>query len=144
MVRNDCAAGKSLHHHAPDALVDIFFLNGDPRLWNPCQCGAIRVESGGIDEDCKNKGDDVGTGDEEDVRESVGHPALVDGVGRGEENEAEADKGEKEEGARIQKPFQSGRHGSSRMVCEPPLDSVVDEDHSSPVGPPQVQGARLT
>jgi hypothetical protein len=30
------------------------------------------------------------------------------------------------------------------MVCEPPLDSVVDEDNSSPVAPPQVQGASLT
>lgn len=134
LVRDDCTAGKSLHHQTPHTLVDIFFLNGDPRLGNTRQSGAVRVNSSRIDEDCQDKGDDVGAGDEEDVRGSVGLPALIDGIGWGEEDEAEAYESQEEEGTGIQKSFQSGRHGCSRMVCELPETGRLFENNMSLIG----------
>lgn len=110
LVRDDGTASKSLLHQASDTFADVFFLNGDPCFRYASQGASVRIDSSRIDEDCENEGDDVGTGYEEDIGQSVGDIALDNSVDGRKENQAEEEDSEEKEERRIKEALYYGGH----------------------------------
>lgn len=97
LVGYECASLQVLNYNATHTPLHVTLLNGGPGARDVGQGAAICEQTPSVNEDGGKEGQQVGAGDDEDVKDLAMPKGLVDLVPWGDEHETREQEGEEGE-----------------------------------------------
>lgn len=129
-IRNGRAPAQPSHHNLVNALLDIALFDGHPRLGDRRQHRPVDVQTHNVDEADNDDGDDVRRRDDPDVVPLRVDDGPLDGVARGDEQQAAEDEVEDQVDGPVKDAQEevAVRHGDARreaaqLIRRRPADS---------------------